>query len=128
MLDARLTAKTARTALRLGVLVSLVATISAAAQPSTDPGLRGSQRGDGGPRAPSTPAPDAPPPSAALAPTTSPLTAPPPAAPGAPAADQCRMACAQSYYFCLAGDAPETCPDAWSQCRLGCAAPVAPAR
>jgi hypothetical protein len=39
-----------------------------------------------------------------------------------PAVDslQCRAACAQPYYFCLAGAAPEPCPDAWRQCVVGC--------
>lgn len=40
--------------------------------------------------------------------------------PPAPDARQCRLACAQDYYFCLAGDASDECPQAWGQCRLGC--------
>lgn len=40
--------------------------------------------------------------------------------PPLPDARQCRLACAQDYYFCLAGDASEECPQAWGQCRLGC--------
>lgn len=40
--------------------------------------------------------------------------------PTPPDAQACRMACAQSYYFCLAGDGTDECPQAWGQCRLGC--------
>ena len=36
------------------------------------------------------------------------------------AAQQCRMACAQTYYFCLAGNQSDDCPTTWSQCRSGC--------
>jgi len=35
-------------------------------------------------------------------------------------AGQCRLACAQTYYFCLASEAPDDCPSAWTQCRVGC--------
>ena len=47
---------------------------------------------------------------------------PPPLAslPAAPNPQQCRLQCAQDYYFCLAGDASDECPQAWGQCRLGC--------
>lgn len=45
-----------------------------------------------------------------------------PASPFEPAgADQCRLSCARSYYFCLSGDTPEQCPQAWGQCRAACA-------
>ncbi|HLI67969.1 MAG TPA: hypothetical protein VKU90_16510 [Caulobacteraceae bacterium] len=36
---------------------------------------------------------------------------------------QCRAACARPYYFCLAGGAPESCPEAWSRCVSGCDGP-----
>ena len=32
----------------------------------------------------------------------------------------CRTTCAQSYYFCLAGDGSDECAQVWGQCRLGC--------
>jgi len=38
-------------------------------------------------------------------------------------AAQCRLSCAQAYYFCLASDTPDECPGAWSQCRAACDAP-----
>ncbi|HEX5378494.1 MAG TPA: hypothetical protein VFW47_07955 [Phenylobacterium sp.] len=43
---------------------------------------------------------------------------------GAP--QQCRLACAQAYYFCLAGDFPDQCSGSWGQCRSGCDAPTLP--
>lgn len=36
---------------------------------------------------------------------------------------QCRLACAQRYYFCLAADAADECPQTWGQCRAACDAP-----
>jgi len=39
---------------------------------------------------------------------------------------QCRLSCAQSYYFCLSSDHPDDCPGAWGQCRAGCDAPALP--
>jgi hypothetical protein len=36
---------------------------------------------------------------------------------------QCRLACAQRYYFCLAGDMADDCPSTWGQCRAACDAP-----
>lgn len=35
-------------------------------------------------------------------------------------AQACRMSCAQTYYFCLAGDGTDECAQAWGQCRLSC--------
>lgn len=32
---------------------------------------------------------------------------------------QCRTACSQQYYFCLAGE-DERCPQYWSRCVSGC--------
>lgn len=43
------------------------------------------------------------------------MSSPPP-----PDASACRLSCAQTYYFCLAGDASDECSQAWGQCRLGC--------
>jgi hypothetical protein len=37
------------------------------------------------------------------------------------AGSQCRLSCAQSYYFCLASDSPEHCPGSFSQCANTCA-------
>jgi hypothetical protein len=35
---------------------------------------------------------------------------------------QCRLTCAQDYYFCLASELSDDCPGAWGQCRAACAA------
>ena len=35
-------------------------------------------------------------------------------------AHQCRAACAEPYYFCLAGGAPGICPDEWRRCVVAC--------
>lgn len=35
-------------------------------------------------------------------------------------AQQCRMSCARTYYFCLAGNQGDDCATSWSQCRAGC--------
>ena len=42
------------------------------------------------------------------------------ASPMPPDPQACRMSCAQTYYFCLAGDGSDECAQAWGQCRLGC--------
>ena len=47
--------------------------------------------------------------------------------PPAPDARACRLSCAQTYYFCLAENASDECPQAWGQCRLGCGPGVGPA-
>jgi hypothetical protein len=54
---------------------------------------------------------------------TPPVTTPPapvsvPTDPG-----QCRMSCAQTYYFCRAGDHPDDCAGTWGQCVATCASP-----
>lgn len=46
-----------------------------------------------------------------------------PDSPVAGEAGQCRLSCAQSYYFCLSGDGGDDCPATWGQCRAGCDAP-----
>ena len=33
---------------------------------------------------------------------------------------QCRMACAQAYYFCLSAGQPDDCGPSWGQCRATC--------
>lgn len=47
--------------------------------------------------------------------------------PPAPDARACRLSCAQTYYFCLAENASDECPQAWGQCRLGCGPGAGPA-
>jgi hypothetical protein len=44
----------------------------------------------------------------------------------APPADvnQCRLNCAQTYYFCQAGEETESCGSAWAGCRSSCATPL----
>ncbi|MDP3855108.1 hypothetical protein [Phenylobacterium sp.] len=58
----------------------------------------------------STPAP--------LPPMLAPLARPSNADGGA-----CRLGCARSYYFCLAGESVDECPASWGQCRSRCDAP-----
>lgn len=58
----------------------------------------------------STPAP--------LPPMLAPLARPSTADGGA-----CRLGCARSYYFCLAGESVDECPASWGQCRSRCDAP-----
>jgi hypothetical protein len=36
---------------------------------------------------------------------------------------QCRMSCAQTYYFCRAGDHPDDCAGTWGQCVATCNSP-----
>jgi hypothetical protein len=54
---------------------------------------------------------------------TPPVTTPP--APVSVPADpaQCRMDCAQTYYFCRAGDHPDDCAGTWGQCVSTCNSP-----
>jgi hypothetical protein len=37
---------------------------------------------------------------------------------------ECRMSCAQTYYFCRAGDIQDSCAPTWSQCVAACASPA----
>jgi len=37
-------------------------------------------------------------------------------------AGQCRLDCAQAYYFCLSAGEPEDCGPSWGQCRATCVA------
>ena len=36
---------------------------------------------------------------------------------------ECRMNCAQTFYFCRAGDHPEDCAGPWGQCVASCNSP-----
>src|ERR1700722_18101997 len=66
---------------------------------------------------------------AATTPTASPPTVSPPkltpSAPTTAPADpsECRITCAQSYYFCRAGDNPDNCSGTWGQCVATCNSP-----
>ena len=48
---------------------------------------------------------------------------PPPAAKPAAEPAECRMGCAQSFYFCRAGDHPDDCAGTWGQCVASCNSP-----
>lgn len=56
------------------------------------------------------------------APTPAPI-APAPAPAPVQNGGQCRLACAQAYYFCQSTDSPDECPSTWGQCRAACDAP-----
>jgi hypothetical protein len=65
---------------------------------------------------------------AARAPSVQPAATLPvirPPAPAKRAADggECRMGCAQTYYFCRAGDHVDDCAGAWGQCVVTCDSP-----
>jgi hypothetical protein len=66
-----------------------------------------------------------PPKAAAAAPARTPVALPPAALASAAPADgsSCRMDCAQSYYFCRAGENPDDCSPGWTQCVTGCTSP-----
>ncbi len=36
---------------------------------------------------------------------------------------QCRLSCAQSYYFCFESDEPDTCGGVWTSCLAACSRP-----
>jgi hypothetical protein len=44
-------------------------------------------------------------------------------APGGDPSD-CRMSCAQTYYFCRAGEDPDACAPTWGQCVAACVSPA----
>jgi hypothetical protein len=52
------------------------------------------------------------------------LPSPIASAPVGGAPQQCRLSCAQTYYFCLAGEDGESCSANWGQCRSACDAPT----
>jgi hypothetical protein len=61
---------------------------------------------------------------AATAPTILPPKISPPAVTTAPAdPSECRMTCAQTYYFCRAGDQPDECAGTWGECVATCDSP-----
>ncbi len=66
-------------------------------------------------------------PSASQATVQAASTAPtikPPAPISTPAdPSECRMGCAQTYYFCRAGDHPDDCAGSWGQCVSTCNSP-----
>lgn len=98
---------------RAVLILSLSLALAAPAGAQPVEALRGGQApGAAQPRAAESPAPPAP---APVLPTS----------PPAYDAGQCRLSCAQAYYFCLASDTPDECPGAWSQCRAACDAPSA---
>lgn len=112
--------------MRAAVLIlSLSLALSAPAGAQTGLGLRGAQppvppaATTGAPVLPA-PAPFTAPSEAAVAsPPVSPLMSPLPPLP-VDGAGQCRLDCAQGYYFCLSGGMADDCPAAWSQCRAAC--------
>jgi len=60
--------------------------------------------------------------------STTPAISPPKITPPAPTAtpadpSACRMTCAQTYYFCRAGDRPDDCAGTWGQCVATCDSP-----
>ena len=61
---------------------------------------------------------------AATAPTNATPRIEPPA-PSLPPADpsECRMTCAQSYYFCRSGDHVDDCAGTWGECVAACNSP-----
>ena len=92
----------------------------APAASSSGAGLRGAQTATGaatGAATPATPAP-LPPPIQSKAPLAF------FAADGQPQAQsvqECRLGCARTYYFCLAGGDAPSCPQNWTSCRATCA-------
>lgn len=58
------------------------------------------------------------------APDETPALPPPPVQPtglteSTASGSQCRLACSQAYYFCLAGE-DDLCPQSWSRCVSSC--------
>lgn len=107
-----------------GVLAgSRITVIAPSAQQSSPIALRGSQSATDvrGPTAMSSDSADVLDPTLALA--LSPAR-PPAGTLSAGELGQCRLSCAQTYYFCLAQDASEDCSPHWGQCRAACDAPA----
>jgi len=96
---------------RITLLLALLPAIAlAAAAPSS--------MSDGGRPVIPPPPRAAPPPPAPTATATPVLLSQPAEVPPDPA--ECRTTCAQTYYFCRAGDRPEDCGSPWSQCVVAC--------
>ena len=59
--------------------------------------------------------------------STAPTISPPKLTPIAPISPtdpaECRMSCAQTYYYCRAGDQPDECAGSWGQCVATCDSP-----
>ena len=77
---------------------------------------------NGAPAAPPAQAQDAGAQSDQAAPAAPSPPAPPPVSVAGDSSD-CRMACAQTYYFCRASDEEQNCSPAWSRCVATCASP-----
>lgn len=86
--------------------------------PTPSPALRGSVSA-----APMSPAAPAPPVGINAAQSLF-LPAPIASAPVGGAPQQCRLSCAQTYYFCLSSEDGESCSANWGQCRSACDAPT----
>ena len=69
-------------------------------------------------------APDLPPPVDFNAAQSLFLPSPIASAPVGGAPQQCRLSCAQTYYFCLSSEDGESCSANWGQCRSACDAPT----
>jgi hypothetical protein len=117
--------------MRIGALLLAVVLIAGAAQAQTPSALRGPTQPDlpqgevsaasGAPdvQGLTTPAP-------AGSPYALPSVLPPAAPMQSPFAlqdqlqAQCASRCARDYYFCLAGETPDSCSPEWGQCRAVC--------
>jgi len=51
------------------------------------------------------------------------ITPPTPAATPVVEPAECRMGCAQTFYFCHAGEHPDDCAGTWGQCVASCNSP-----
>jgi hypothetical protein len=90
--------------------------IQSAEPTAAEAGLRGAEGGAASP----PPASQAYTPPAGLA-FTRPLDSTSAFGPRGRTPSQCRTACAQSYYFCLADEDEQSCNPRWARCSAGCA-------
>jgi hypothetical protein len=101
----------------LAVLATGAAHAAPARRPAADTpssaGLRGPVSADGAGPAKAAPAPTL-------------ISAVPAPAANAQDRDQCRLACAHSYYFCLADPQAAACPETWIRCLSTCDRPPPP--
>ena len=108
-----------RAAVILAILLAAGAASAATRKPATPDGLRGQQSAAPtasvapDPLAPATPA--SPPADDPAASQTQSLTAA-----LAPDDGQCRSQCRRAYYFCLSGEAADSCPERWTSCETAC--------